>query len=356
MTLDRLLAATLLVGAAITLIALLRPLVRRLAGVQAQYQVWLLVPAVLLAAGLGALQPERPLRWQIDLPAGEFGLPTSVNAPTGVEPEAAANAGTLLLALWLAGALVCAAVWGHAHRQLLRRRPAARWGQCSAGGRLATAAARAQRFPPALSGRGTPPDPAARAPARRARRHALVVAGVGAGCTAVVQPLGLVGAAPPARRHGAGLRRRAAAPQTSAMENLPPSLAARPGLEPAVERHALFLPPLDRKTAHAAQPFHEDAPPRYGRRVYRAGRGPGLCGATGRATGRRGGGASGRRLFQIAPGHGGDAKRPAPADGTGSAHLQRRACRSASLPPKAPGCWFMSVADPTQELRVRATT
>jgi beta-lactamase regulating signal transducer with metallopeptidase domain len=123
--LNGLVLGTLLLSAALLLVALLRWPLRRLAGAQAQYQLWLLVPAVLLAAGLAALQPQRPLRWQIDLPEADWSAPLTAV----VEPVAAAAPlaepsvpllPLLLLGAWLLGALVCAAVWSQGQRRLLR--------------------------------------------------------------------------------------------------------------------------------------------------------------------------------------------------------------------------------------------
>lgn len=119
-----LLKATLLFSAAVLLVALLRWPLRRLAGAQAQYQLWLLVPAVLLAAGLAALQPERPLRWQIDLPDGELGLPLTTAQPAAAEtpPGPAFAPARLLLTAWGLGGLGCGLVWSVAQRRLLRSR------------------------------------------------------------------------------------------------------------------------------------------------------------------------------------------------------------------------------------------
>ncbi|MFO0121398.1 MAG: M56 family metallopeptidase, partial [Inhella sp.] len=123
--LNGLVLGTLLLSAALLLVALLRWPLRRLAGAQAQYQLWLLVPAVLLAAGRAALQPQRPLRWQIDLPEADWSAPLTAV----VEPVAAAAPlaepsvpllPLLLLGAWLLGALVCAAVWSQGQRRLLR--------------------------------------------------------------------------------------------------------------------------------------------------------------------------------------------------------------------------------------------
>lgn len=125
MRLELLGLATLLFSLALLLVALLRLPLRHVAGAQAQYGLWLLVPAVLIAAAVAALQPQRPLRWQIELPEQAFSLAEPVHrasplaeAPQPVEPIAA----TLLLGLWLFGAAGCVAIWSLAHRRLLRQR------------------------------------------------------------------------------------------------------------------------------------------------------------------------------------------------------------------------------------------
>lgn len=154
--LQALLVASGLFSAALGLVALLRPLLRRIAGAAAQYQLWLLVPAVLLAAGLAAQQPERTLRWQIELPAEELAAtqPAQAGAAalTGAAlPATASDWPAWLLASWLTGALGCAMVWGEAQRHLLRRRRLPAGGSAALVGawrpRLRLPADFRQRFP-----------------------------------------------------------------------------------------------------------------------------------------------------------------------------------------------------------------
>lgn len=127
---------SLLFAAAVLLVLLLRPLLRRLAGAQAQYQLWLLVPAVLLAAALAAWQPQRPLRWQIELPGGDWAAPltTVIEPVAAVAPAAEARSPLLpplLLGAWLLGVLACAGVWSLAQRRLLRTRRLAAGGSAA---------------------------------------------------------------------------------------------------------------------------------------------------------------------------------------------------------------------------------
>lgn len=150
-----LMLATLLLSAALLLVALLRAPLRRFAGAQGQYQLWLLAPAVLLAAGLSALQPQRELGWQIELLDADGSVPLSASsnalAATPAATPAPLWAPRLLLTGWLLGAMACALVWALAQRRLLRERRLAAGGSAALVGawrpRLRLPADFRQRFP-----------------------------------------------------------------------------------------------------------------------------------------------------------------------------------------------------------------
>lgn len=129
---------SLLLSAAVLLVALLRPLVRRLAGAQGQYALWWVLPAMLLAGVVAALQPERSLRWEIQTRGLQaFERPAAAPAAVaGGRPQAprlpaervtaplewAAWVAPGALLLWLAGALACALSWALAQARMQRQR------------------------------------------------------------------------------------------------------------------------------------------------------------------------------------------------------------------------------------------
>ncbi|MFG6465730.1 M56 family metallopeptidase [Pelomonas baiyunensis] len=130
--LDALLRFTVLVSAALLVLAVARPLVRRTLGARATYAAWLLVPLVLASPWL----PRVPLGWSVTPLAAS--MPAEVTTALGVAELTARSTPTLsaaepatpaapevsraelLAALWVAGAAALAALHWRGQRRYQR--------------------------------------------------------------------------------------------------------------------------------------------------------------------------------------------------------------------------------------------
>lgn len=101
--LNRLSALTLISYAAVLLVLLLRPLVRRLGGAGLVYASWLLVPLVLLASAL-------PQPVEMTLPAAAAPMQWVITN-AGTLPELPAERADLWVTLWLVGVLIAALIF-----------------------------------------------------------------------------------------------------------------------------------------------------------------------------------------------------------------------------------------------------
>lgn len=102
--LNRLAALAQITGAALLLVLLLRPLVRRLGGAGLVYASWLLVPLVLLANTL-------PQPAQAPLPAPNVSVQWVITTAT-TRPDLPSDSAGLCLVVWLVGALIALLAFG----------------------------------------------------------------------------------------------------------------------------------------------------------------------------------------------------------------------------------------------------
>ncbi len=122
-----LLGLSALMTGALAVVALLRPALGRWAGAEARYALWLLVPVLLLAAGLARALPQPPVAWQLELPEGEWsaqlGLPAAAprSASPSTQDPVASQAPARLLTAWALGALALGLALAVQHRRFARR-------------------------------------------------------------------------------------------------------------------------------------------------------------------------------------------------------------------------------------------
>lgn len=102
--LTRLAVLTQITGAALLLVLLLRPLVRRLGGAGLVYASWLLVPLVLLTSIL-------PQPAQAPLPAPKVSVQWVITTATTL-PDLPSDSAGVCLAVWLVGALIALLAFG----------------------------------------------------------------------------------------------------------------------------------------------------------------------------------------------------------------------------------------------------
>ena len=109
--------ATLASSTAVVIVCVLRKPLRRIAGAQSAYWLWLLVPATALAVFLPAPSYNNPL---LVSPLPGFAGEALSNAVETISAGPSDSYVTLALAIWLLGALLMSAVWRARHRAFVR--------------------------------------------------------------------------------------------------------------------------------------------------------------------------------------------------------------------------------------------